>query len=213
MYSSNDWRDYQELYHHGIPGQKWGVQNGPPYPLNAKGKQRRMAELTNELNSKWEYGVLDNGKHIIDTEKYDWSKYRTTPVETLEKEKIGVCWDFVNYEHHIAKSLGLKDNAYLFTMQKSDRPDDIVTHTFLTYENGGKQYWVESAAWPKRGLHEINSYEDAVAELNDMYGNNGEKAYSVFKYNPEGLDKNLTDQEFFNRASRNLVLNHRGRNK
>lgn len=25
-----------ELYHHGIPGQKWGVQNGPPYPLGAE---------------------------------------------------------------------------------------------------------------------------------------------------------------------------------
>jgi len=23
-----------ELYHHGIKGQKWGVQNGPPYPLD-----------------------------------------------------------------------------------------------------------------------------------------------------------------------------------
>ena len=26
-----------ELYHHGIKGQKWGVQNGPPYPLNKNG--------------------------------------------------------------------------------------------------------------------------------------------------------------------------------
>ena len=23
-----------ELYHHGIPGQKWGTKNGPPYPLD-----------------------------------------------------------------------------------------------------------------------------------------------------------------------------------
>lgn len=23
-----------ELYHHGISGQKWGVKNGPPYPIN-----------------------------------------------------------------------------------------------------------------------------------------------------------------------------------
>lgn len=25
-----------ELYHHGIKGQEWGVRNGPPYPLNRK---------------------------------------------------------------------------------------------------------------------------------------------------------------------------------
>ena len=30
MYSRN-----AELYHHGIKGQKWGVQNGPPYPLGS----------------------------------------------------------------------------------------------------------------------------------------------------------------------------------
>ena len=30
MYSRN-----AELYHHGIKGQKWGVQNGPPYPLDS----------------------------------------------------------------------------------------------------------------------------------------------------------------------------------
>ena len=28
------WR--AELYHHGIKGQRWGVRNGPPYPLRAK---------------------------------------------------------------------------------------------------------------------------------------------------------------------------------
>ena len=28
------WR--QELYHHGIKGQKWGVRKGPPYPLDAE---------------------------------------------------------------------------------------------------------------------------------------------------------------------------------
>jgi len=41
MYSRN-----AELYHHGILGQKWGVQNGPPYPLDSKistGKRLRDA--------------------------------------------------------------------------------------------------------------------------------------------------------------------------
>ena len=34
IYGENDIRSY-ELYHHGILGQKWGHQNGPPYPLDA----------------------------------------------------------------------------------------------------------------------------------------------------------------------------------
>lgn len=40
MYSRN-----AELYHHGIKGQKWGVQNGPPYPLGSgKGSSRSVKE-------------------------------------------------------------------------------------------------------------------------------------------------------------------------
>lgn len=31
MYSENDWWTY--LSHYGVKGQKWGVRNGPPYPL------------------------------------------------------------------------------------------------------------------------------------------------------------------------------------
>lgn len=32
MWNWNDGTDY--LAHHGIKGQKWGIQNGPPYPLD-----------------------------------------------------------------------------------------------------------------------------------------------------------------------------------
>lgn len=30
----NRWMYSDELYHHGVKGQKWGEQNGPPYPLD-----------------------------------------------------------------------------------------------------------------------------------------------------------------------------------
>lgn len=41
------------LFHHGIDGMKWGVRNGPPYPLERK-KTRLMKkeEKTKEQNKK-----------------------------------------------------------------------------------------------------------------------------------------------------------------
>lgn len=32
-----------ELYHHGIKGQKWGVRNGPPYPLDEEQKSNAFS--------------------------------------------------------------------------------------------------------------------------------------------------------------------------
>ena len=191
--------------HSGIEGQKWGVRNGPPYPLGSKEKLNSIKKLNDLMNNGWDYGVLDNGKHLLDTEDYDWDKnYRTIPVDTLEKEKIGTCWDFVNYQHDKLKNMGIKDDSYLITIQKSEKPNDIVTHTFTTFELGDKKYWLESAAWPKRGVHEINDIEDVAKELNEMYHSPG-FGLSVFKYNPEGMDRGLTSNEFFDKASQDLV--------
>ena len=43
-----------ELYHHGIKGQRWGKRNGPPYPLNAQthGAIVRSADREGSTGSK-----------------------------------------------------------------------------------------------------------------------------------------------------------------
>lgn len=46
MFKWNDGTNY--LMHHGIPGQKWGVRNGPPYPLDRKASHRSKSSITYE---------------------------------------------------------------------------------------------------------------------------------------------------------------------
>lgn len=43
-----------ELYHHGVKGQQWGVRNGPPYPIEDKvlKKGTRLNSVSKEINSK-----------------------------------------------------------------------------------------------------------------------------------------------------------------
>lgn len=75
-----------ELYHHGVRGQKWGKRNGPPYPLNSKGKsnlrKQRMdsygkgdsktgmsafiSQFENERSLNVTRKYTENGKEIVD---------------------------------------------------------------------------------------------------------------------------------------------------
>jgi hypothetical protein len=193
----------KELFHHGVLGMHWGDRNGPPYPLNAKGQLKKVNQLINELNSTWDYGAIIDGKRMTDTSKVDWSKYRTTPVDQLSKNKIGTCWDFVNYQHAVCKKNGYPDDNYMIVCRRSNNPDDILTHTFTIVTIGGKQYWMESARWKDRGVHPIESYKDVVSKLKkDDFGN---KPYDLYKFNPDGMDHGLTDQEYFDKATQNLV--------
>lgn len=50
-----------ELYHHGVEGQKWGVKNGPPYPLGSrmsprKAKNRAKKDAKEYARAKMFYG-------------------------------------------------------------------------------------------------------------------------------------------------------------
>lgn len=41
-----------ELYHHGVKGQKWGVRNGPPYPLE---KSQKSGIIERAMKQKLEH--------------------------------------------------------------------------------------------------------------------------------------------------------------
>lgn len=170
-----------------------------------RSKKKQALELSKEMDS-WDYGVIQNGKRYFydnDMSNVNWSKYRTTPVNELKKKRIGTCWDFTNYEYSVLKKQNQNPKAYMVVLQKSDKPDDVVTHTFVTYGNGQKKYWLESAWWKHHGINEIGSIKDVGKKFEEQYGS--DKPYSIFEYDPTGIDNGLNDQEYFDRATQKLI--------
>ena len=53
------------LIHHGIKGQKWGEQNGPPYPLNPEKDYSTLEKKENSLSIK----TISNPKNWVDLYK------------------------------------------------------------------------------------------------------------------------------------------------
>lgn len=62
-------RDFSHLEHHGIPGQKWGVRNGPPYPLSRQEQSYRKAKTIADSLSD------DEKQHVFGSKAYGRSEY------------------------------------------------------------------------------------------------------------------------------------------
>lgn len=163
--------------------------------------------LNSDMN-KWKYAVLINGKIITNSIEVDWSNYRTIPVKDIEKYHAGVCWDFVNYQHDQFKRNSINDKSYLFVMQRSNDPNDIITHAFSIIDINSSKYWFESSWTKHQGIHKVSSYKDTIQILINDYKTKNSISYEVYQYNPDGLDNHLSNGEFFKCATKNLVYSN-----
>jgi len=74
------------LEHHGIPGQKWGTMNGPPYPLDPN-KDYSKAELRAMRKEARKEARKENRRKKKIAKKDEIEKQKTEEEEKLEKEE------------------------------------------------------------------------------------------------------------------------------
>ena len=72
----------QELYHHGIRGQKWGKQNGPPYPLSAG------SHSAAEKKAGWRDSLNSSGSKAQGSKKSVSKQGRVNKAVSALKKKI-----------------------------------------------------------------------------------------------------------------------------
>lgn len=76
----------EELMHHGIKGQKWGVKNGPPYPLKS---DSNSSNIVSEAIRSGEVSTIvkrsDQEKHIISENDYEGRSYIYGDLEDAQK--------------------------------------------------------------------------------------------------------------------------------
>ena len=114
-----------------------------------------------------EYGFKDeDGNNIINNKdkwdnEFDKFYYLQEPDELL-KSKCGVCWDQVELERLLFSNLDIKFKTY-FIYIKGDNM--LPSHTFLEYLDNGKYYWFEHSWYREKGIHEYDSEEELLLDV------------------------------------------------
>ena len=113
-----------------------------------------------------EYGWIDeSGDRHMDLANFS-DNYRLQSPEQLLESRLGVCWDQVELARKLFSDAGIKTRTFFIVHYDGDK---CPTHTFILFEYDGKTYWHEHAWEIMRGLHEFDSFEQAISAIRDAF--------------------------------------------
>ena len=129
-------------------------------------------EEINPIKAKGQLGIWNYYKPkevlelMTEIEYYDVinKSYKLQSPKDILKSKKGICWDQVELERYY-----LKNNETIKTYFIVNYDDDMKTHTFLTYKENDKYYWLEHA-WEKySGIHEYKEEIEMLKDIKEKY--------------------------------------------
>lgn len=127
-----------------------------------------------------EYGWVDaSGNRHTDMKDFSDAYILQSPEELLGSH-LGVCWDQVELERKLFNDAGIKVRSFFIVHYDGNM---CPTHTFILFEHNGKIYWYEHAWSIMRGLHEFDSFKQAISHIRKKFIEGELKG----KYNPQNL--------------------------
>lgn len=166
-----------ELWHHGIKGQQWGVQNGPPYPLSDT-VSSRIKKTAKKLSENPVKKTDEDVTFQLNEEQKKAIKIGAAVIGSMYLEyRYGAISNSISiiestYEGGLPG--GISDTIYRFA--RSAEGEDA--SRFSATEKYIKDRNESSSIDPKSGLHKIevtHTQEDDLQAVNPSYSPNNPK--------------------------------------
>ena len=193
MYSRN-----AELYHHGIKGQKWGVRNGPPYPLDSdKSAGKRLKKDKEQLNKD----ISESERIISNKEAYYYKEFTNTDFyKKMRKEQDQL---FTKEQKEKIDELELKILDLLDNFDELTYMIEMVNDDSKEAEDIRKEY--------KRIEEEVTKAENTLSNLKgNKYKEIDNKildAREKYVYDHMKNDKEVLDAEKRGNKARKILYN------
>lgn len=158
------WSD--DLYHHGIKGQRW-------YVRRFQNQDGSLTEEGRKRYSKSERKIQKDEKALLRTmSEIGYKQFdKLMTAEQVRRVKKGSCHDQVMLEYDVLSKLGLKPKIKFFIEANKDNQGGA-THSLVYYEKNGKINWIENAWSSQKGIHEYSSVKDMLADVHEKWEKN-----------------------------------------
>lgn len=125
---------------------------------------KSIEELYDFLNT-FKYGIkVGESVYYNDDVNEHINKWHLQSVEDIVKNKIGICYDFVEVERDWFLRQGYHCLT-IFLIFAVDYENNYPTHTLLAYEHQNKWYHFEVADYLHQGIHEYTSLDELINQV------------------------------------------------